>query len=232
MVSVGPLLLSPPYRTMVPLQPMLRPPRLGSVALLRDLDLLAALPPGLGGPLPLPPWVPVVVEIQPGQRLGPGPAPVAVVLTDGDGPPTPGALLAAVARRPPPSAETLGGWLANRIGRPDLAELLVAAIGFRRTIRSPMHERAVRRGLTRHRLPRRLDWTRLGELSGVAGNRGDAAARFGGEARLAVWVRRLAGVSVATWRRRPGWEWLAERFVRRSMPACQVRGRPQPAEYM
>jgi hypothetical protein len=215
MVSLGPLLLSPPYRRMVPLDSVLRPPRLGSVVLLRDLGLLAAAMPETGLEIRGAPWVPVVLELRPGQRLGPGSAPVAVVFTDGEGPPPPEALLSALARRPPPSAEMLGQWLANRVGRPELAQLLVAAVGFRRTIRSPMHERAVRRGLARNQLPRRLDWTRLGELSAVAGMEGEAAARFGGEARLALWVRRLAGVSVATWRRRPGWEWLAERFVRR-----------------
>ena len=216
------LLLSPPYRSLVPLAEIRDRPRLGAVALLRDLGILTESIPRAGWTIRGAPWVPVVVELRHVHRVPAAELSHAVLVSDGNAPPSPAAVLAALGRRPPPTPEQLGRWLATRIGQSDLAVVLAAAIGFRRSVRYPVHERTVRRTLARHGLPRRLAWTRLGDLTRLSRSAGNAL-QFGGEARLALWLRRLGGVSIGTWRRQPGWEWLAEGFVRRWLPA-----RPEP----
>ena len=212
------LLLSPPYRSLVPLAEMPGPPRLGTVALLRwsggPDEVIVSIPADLDAA----PWVPLVVEVRADQRLTSlVAAPVAVILSCGAGPPAPTAILSALSRRTGPSPEQLGAWLAGRLGQPALGDILAAATGYGRSLRHPVHDRAVRRALGRHGLPRRLEWTRLGDLTRYQARTGEAAARLGGEERLAYWLARLVGVSIRTWRRHPGWEWLAERFVRRRL---------------
>jgi hypothetical protein len=178
-------------------------------------EVTVAAPVGLGAA----PWVPLVVEVRADQRLTSlVPPPVAVILSRGTGLPAPAAILMALSRRTGPSPEQLGAWLAGRLGLPALAEVLAAATGYGRILQQPVHDRAVRRALGRHGLPRRLEWTRLGDLVRQPGGTGAAAARLGGEERLAYWLARLAGVSIRTWQRHLAWEWLAERFVRCRLP--------------
>lgn len=234
----APLLLEPPYQEYTPYGRVPIPP-MGTIVLAHGIrtdrefaEMMRELSHAIG-------WAPPVFRATQGMAerweplarslYGETHAVPGFVVQRSPKLPAPSEVIQAVLDRTAPSTELIGHWASERMGRPDLVDILGAACGWGYRVNYPMKAKSLRKRLYGMHFPPRVEWTRLAVLARTTryGMTPDAAAA---RVRLSVrrtreWLRHLADVDIDTWIALPGWEWLVETYIRRLVLRTSDAGR-------
>jgi len=246
-VGVALWVCAPPYERMVPLAPAgndadpVSPP-LGAVVYAAGPCVLAALE-QLAIAIAQWPWVAPCIGLPPSEYVAeeyaalrrPFGGRLAVVPLRAGREVAPRELAAAVARRPPPSAGALAGWIVTRVEAQDLATPLVERLGHALGERSglPRSRSWYSRVFAPHRGLRATDWERLATLVDAlrqvarGHDRGRAVGSFGnGRARsertLNTYAITYLGRTWSSASQCVGWEWVLEAALRKQQRARAV----------
>jgi hypothetical protein len=143
-----------------------------------------------------------------------------VITGRGQADPTPAAIAAAVAKRPPVPVSQLVAYVTNRTLSPSLGQTLEQIWAPQRPLNQLSAERTIRHRLRRSGRFGRHDWLRIFKLvHGKSRERTLSVERFaaslGTEPRtVRAWTEECLGATLREYRNRIGWEWVLEAGLR------------------